>query len=169
MNILKKVFQAITLTVMVTILTPAQTQDELYQEYMELNQSLQQIQQQALSDKDIRAMNEKFSNKVETAMLKENPELEPEIIKRNELIEQFEKESENASPEKLEEIKSEYDNVAQKLQPVQEEIMQKEEFQAEVQKIEGAVIDKMEEINPETPKMLERMNELVAQLQGQSQ
>jgi hypothetical protein len=160
-----KALNVIAVSLIATFLTPAQSQEELYQEFMQLNQQLQQIQQQALSDKDIEAMNLDFSDRLEAAMIEEEPEIKSTINKRNQLIEKFEKERDNASQEQLEEIRNEFEEVTQKLQPMQELILQKEEFQSDIHKIENAVMDKMEEINPETPQMLARMNELGLKLQ----
>lgn len=167
MTILKYLLNITVIVAFGAVLTSAQSQEEMFEEYNQLNQQLQQIQQQALADKEIASLSEQFSTKLEAAMIKENPEIESAISRRNELVEKFDKSVNSATDEELESIRNEYTEVNQKIQPVQEQMMQKEEFQAEVQNIEQAMVNKMEEINPETPQLMKRLNELVAELQAQ--
>lgn len=165
MNYPAKAFGLFIITILFANPVQAQTDEELYNQYMEINVQLQQIQQQALADKEIESMNRQFSEKIESVIIKENPELETSIEKRNELIDKFEASRETASQEKLDELKTEFDLVAQELQAAQQDVIQREEFRNELKEIEDAVINKMEEINPETPALFAKMNELGGKLQ----
>lgn len=167
MTIVKYLLNITVIITLGAVLTQAQSQEELFEEYNQLNQQLQQIQQQALADEEIASMSEELSNKIEAAMIKENPDLESDISRRNELVEEFDKSINSASEEELESIRNEYAEINQKIQPVQQQMIEKEEFLAQVQSIEQAMVDKMEEINPETPQLMKRLNELVAKLQSQ--
>lgn len=165
MNYHAKAFCLIIITILFAISVQAQTEEDLYEEYMQINVQLQQIQQQALADKKIESMNRQFSEKLESVIIKENPELETSIKKRNELIDKFEASRETASQEKLDELKTEFEMVAQELQTAQQNVIQRDEFKKELKDIEDAVINKMEEINPETPALFAKMNELGGKLQ----
>lgn len=165
MNYYAKAFGLIIITILFAISVQAQTDEELYDQYMQINVQLQQIQQQALADKEIESMNRQFSEKIESVIIKENPELETSIEKRNELIDKFEASRETASQEKLDQLKAEFDLVAQELQTAQQDVIQRDEFKKELKEIEDAVINKMEEINPETPALFAKMNELGGKLQ----
>lgn len=173
----KRVFGIVTLILFVTVSVFAQSQQQpqsegqqLYQEYIQINQQVQQIQQQAMADEDIQNMTQEFSDKLEAAIVEENPELQSAVDKKNELIDQFEKAQQAGDQEQLQQISQDYEAVNQELQPAQQQIMQQEEFRTEAQEIETAVMAKMEEINPETPQLLAKMNELrtkLQQMQGQ--
>ena len=64
MNYIKIAFNLVTITLLMTISISAQTQQEVYQEYLQVSQQLQQIQQQALATEEIKTMSDKFTDKI---------------------------------------------------------------------------------------------------------
>lgn len=148
----------------------SQTAEEIYQEYLQISQQLQQIQQEAFADKDIENMSKDFSEKLESAIVQDNKDLEPVIEKRKQLIDEFNQIQDTASEVQLKEIQTEFRELSLKLQPAQEKALQKKDIMSDAEELEKAVFEKMEEINPEISLLLQRMNVLenqLQQLQGQ--
>ncbi len=148
--------------------TQAQQQEEefqqLYEEYLEINQRLQELQQQALQDEEVAEHYETYSEFLDEK-LKETDERAAELVeKRQDTIELIETAQEAGDFERMQELQQGYQQLNQELQPFMQEVMADPEVQQEREEFEEVLIDKMEDIDPETMPLLNRMNELSNQL-----
>ena len=144
-----------------------ETPENLFQQYMMVYQQVQQIQQQALSDENITSMTDAFTTKVEAEMIKKNPDMQPLLDKKNELIAAYDETEKAGDKEQLEKIEAEFRPVAQQLMAAQQEILEQDEFKAEAEKIDMALQKKMEEINPQIQQLISNMNELKSQIESE--
>ncbi len=146
----------------------AQTQDEefqqLYQEYMELNQRLQQIQQQALQDENVAEHAEEYSAFVDEKLREIDPRAGDLVEQREETIDLIQAAQAEGDFESIQELQQGYEQISQQLQPYMQQAMADEEVQERRNEFEEILVGKMEEIDPETVPLFNRMAELSEKL-----
>jgi len=146
----------------------AQMQDEefqqLYDEYLQINQQLQQLQQQALQDENIAGYAERYSAFVDEKLKEIDTRAEELVDQREETIDRIEAAQETGDFEGIQELQQAYEQINQELQPFMQQAMQDQEVQERQQELEEMLIAKMEEIDPETIPLLNRMSELSQEL-----
>lgn len=145
---------------------PAQ---QLYMEYQQLSQQLQQIQQQAMQTEPLATEGEQLDQKITDAMVENNPEIQTSLDKRENLISQYQTAQQAGDQAKLQQLQQEFQQVNQKIQSVQQQVMAQPELKADVEAYQEKVMTKMEEINPEVPQMLTRMETIGQQLSQMQQ
>lgn len=133
---------------------------QLYQEYMQINQRLQELQQRALMDEAVAEKAEEYSDFVDAKLRELDPRAAELVQKREETIDKMQIAQEEGDFESIQELQYEYQEISQELQPYLQRAMQDEEVQRRQQEIEEVLIAKMEEIDPETIPLLNRMMEL---------
>lgn len=142
----------------------AQTQDEefqqLYQEYMEINQRLQQIQQQALQNENVADHAEEYSSFVDEKLRNIDARAGELVDKREEKIDLIQAAQADGDFEIIQELQQEYEQISQELQPYMQQAMADEEVQERRNDFEEVLVAKMEEIDPETVPLFNRMAEL---------
>jgi chromosome condensin MukBEF ATPase and DNA-binding subunit MukB len=139
---------------------------KLYEEYMEINQRLQMIQQQALNDEIFLKRSQDFAGKVEAEMIKKDPTVQNKLEQRDSVIEEYQQAETEGSQEKIMAVQQKYQAIMQELQAHQNEAMQNEELLKEGEELEAALIQKMEEIDPEVPQLLAKLNQIGTELRS---
>ncbi len=161
-----------TLFFLVAITLQAQqtgeTENDLYQEYMTLNQQLQTTQSAALEDPEIAKLSDEFYSLLDDKMCEIDPAAEDLIQQREEIVEDYENAQENNDQEKLQKLQQDYQKVNSEIENVQQQALQDEKIQQKQQKMETSVIEKMIEIEPKTEERIDRLQEVQRQLQEQS-
>ncbi len=146
----------------------AQTQEEefqqLYEEYLEINQRLQQLQQQALQDDDVAEHAEEYSSFVDEKLREIDSRAEELVNQREDTIDEIEAAQAEGDFEILQELQQAYEQITQELQPFMQQAMDDEEVQEMRSEFEVVLIAKMEEIDPETVPLFNRMAELTEKL-----
>jgi len=137
---------------------------QLYEEYLEINQQLQQIQQQALQNEEVAAHYEAYSEFLDGKIKDIDPGAEELIDRRDQAINAIESAQAEGDIESAQQIQQEYEQVNQQLQPYMQEAMQDPEVQEQREQFEDALISEMENIDPESMPLLNRMEELSRQL-----
>lgn len=171
--LIKNRFLYVTIIVMVfatTIYSQKQQQmdegQQIYMQYSLLNQQLQELQQQALSDDKIAEQGQALNDKINSIVISNHPDAEQLMSQRNQIIEDFQKAQETENQEKQVELQGQYQEVNQKIELYQNEVVQQPEIQAEVMKFEQVVMNKMEELNPDVEEMINRLQDLRTKLEA---
>lgn len=138
---------------------------ELYEEYGILSQELRTTQQLAMQDSELVLQSEEFSTFIDNKLKEKSAEVAELVDKRNELIEGIEKARGENDQESEQELHPLYQSVNQQLQPHLQEIFSDEEVQERQQSLEGMLMEKMSEIDPEVNEKMERLEEISAELQ----
>ena len=174
MNLFKNIFSALIVILFFssTVLAQMQPQNQmqqLFQEYQQLNRSLQQIQYQALQDTLLADKSDKLSTKIEEEIIKNNPDLKGKIDRRNEIINQFQNVQEGGNQANVQSLQQEFQTLTQELTPYQQKAMQNEELRDMSIELENEMLEKMKEINPQTPEIISRIEEIGRQVQALQQ
>lgn len=148
---------------------PQNEAQQLYMEYNQLNQQLQQLQQQAMADEQIAQQGEALDEKITDAMVEKNPKIQETLDKRDELINNYQAAQQSGDQEKIQQLNQEFQAVSQKIQTEQQQVMSNPELKSDVEAFQETVMNKMEEINPEVPQLMNRMQEIRAQLSAMEQ
>lgn len=139
---------------------------QLYMQYSILNQQLQELQQQALSDDKIAEQGQALNDKINSIVISNHPDAEQLMSQRNQIIEDFQKAQETENQEKQMELQGQYQQVNQKIELYQNEVVQQPEIQSEVMNFELVVMNKMKELNPDVETMINRLQNLRSQLEA---
>lgn len=139
---------------------------QLYLQYSLLNQQLQELQQQALSDDKIAEQGQALNDRINSIVISNHPDAEQLMSQRNQIIEDFQKAQETENQEKQMELQGQYQEVNQKIELYQNEVVQQPEIQAEVMNFEQVVMNKMEELNPDVEEMINRLQDLRTKLEA---
>ena len=135
----------------------------LMMEAQELQQRLQPLEQEAMQDPELAAMLEDVQERVETAMRDEDPELFEEMVR---LEEAFVAAQEAGDEERAQEVGMEAQGVYAQLQSLQQAVMDRPEIREPIEAFEEAHRERMLEIDPEAEELLDRMREIMAELEG---
>ncbi len=140
----------------------AQEEDvqQLYQEFMEINMRLQQVQEEAMEDENVAVEAESYSNLISKKIKEIDTEAGAMVDRREEMITKFDEAQGNGDVETMQNLEKEYTELNTKLQPFLQRVMEDEEVVARKDKFEAILIAKMGEIEPETDKLFARINEL---------
>jgi hypothetical protein len=142
---------------------------ELFAEYVQINQRLQTVQQKALQDEELSERSVAFVQRVELEMVKNDPSVRTMLDKRNRIVQDFETAQENGDSEEMESLQQEFILLSQQIQSHQTAALQNEELFQEGKQLETLVIEKMEEIDPEVPNLLSRVETIGKELQNYQQ
>ncbi|RJP58457.1 MAG: hypothetical protein QY331_01225 [Melioribacteraceae bacterium] len=132
----------------------------LFQEYNQLNQQIQQLQQQAMNDENIAQKGEALDKEITDAMVKNNPEIKKSLDKRDNIISQYQAAEQSGDQQKMQSLGQEFQSVSQIIQTEQQKVIQQPEIGSHLQEFETLVMQKMEAINPETPQLLSKLEQL---------
>ncbi len=130
---------------------------ELYNESMQLNQQLQAIQQQAYEDPEISFQAEEFNNMIEELIYQADPEAEELLRKQESLEEEFYAAQSEQNSEKIAELQQEYRELDEELNPIRQKVFQREDVIQMQNELETQVLSKMQEIEPDTMNLIERL------------
>lgn len=135
----------------------------LMTEAQELQQRLAPIQEEAMQDEELSTQLEELRNRIESAMRDEAPGL-------FEQMEEFESEfmaaQEAGDQERAQEIGMEAQGVEMELQSAQQTVLARPEIDQAIQDFETAQRERMLEIDPEAGELMDRMDEIRAEMEG---
>jgi uncharacterized coiled-coil DUF342 family protein len=135
-------------------------------QYSLLNQQLQELQQQALSDNKIAEQGQALNDKINSIVKSNHADAEQLMSQRDQIIDDFQKAKDAGNQEKQMELQGEYKEVNQKIELYQNEVVQQPEIQSEVMNFEQVVLNKMKELNPDVETMINRLQNLRSQLEA---
>lgn len=142
------------LLILSTGLLFAQTQGEefqkLYSEYMEIEQRLQLIQQQAFEDGDVANHAEEYSSYMDKKLRDMDTRAGELIDQREQTIDLIQAAQQEGDFETLQGLQEGYQQINQELTPYLQQAMADPEVQEKRVEFEEVLIGKMEEIDPET-------------------
>jgi hypothetical protein len=134
----------------------------LMSEVQELQQRLQPIQEEAMQDQELNVQLQDLQQRVETAMRQEAPEL---LDRMDGLEEDFMAAQADGDQERVQEIAMEAQGVEMEIQAVQSQVLEQPELQESLDAFQAAQRERMNEIDPEAGAMLDRLEEIYAELQ----
>ncbi|MFO7444864.1 MAG: hypothetical protein R6W90_00790 [Ignavibacteriaceae bacterium] len=140
---------------------------EIYQEYSEISQRLQAIQQQAISDIEVAGKTQEFTDKLESEMVKQDSSARSKMDRRNSIVDEFQQAEQEGNSDKMTKLQEEFQSLNNELQPLQQRALENNDLKEEGMALEEAVFNKMKDIDPEVPQLFARLQTLGAQLQGQ--
>lgn len=157
--------------VFATVTFPQGNQDttknlqQVYMEYQQISQRLQSIQQQAMADSEIAEKSKKFSDKLDSAMVKENPSDKEKLEKRNEIINNFQEAQQSGDKEKMMKYQQDYKSISQELMVHQQKVMENVKLRKEGKELNNVLVQKMTKIDPEVPNLIGKLELLGKKLQ----
>ncbi len=132
-------------------------------EVQELQQRLGPIQDEAMQDPELSQSLTELQDRVETAMRDEDPELFAEM---DQFEEEFLAAQEAGDQERIQEIGMEAQGVEMELQTLQQSVLEREDIRTSIDDFEAAQRERMIEIDPEAGEIMDRIDEILAELQG---
>ncbi len=167
-----RLFYVIVIVMMFSTIIYSQSQQQmdegqqLYLQYSLLNQQLQELQQQALSDDKIAEQGQALNDKINSIVKSNHADAEQLMSQRDQIIDDFQKAKDAGNQEKQMELQGEYKEVNQKIELYQNEVVQQPEIQSEVMNFEQVVLNKMKELNPDVETMINRLQNLRSELEA---
>ncbi|MCZ7602971.1 MAG: hypothetical protein M5R37_08885 [Melioribacteraceae bacterium] len=80
--------------------------------------------------------------------------------KRDNIISQYQAAEQSGDQQKMQSLGQEFQSVSQIIQTEQQKVIQQPEIGSHLQEFETLVMQKMEAINPETPQLLSKLEQL---------
>jgi len=151
---------------------PQETQQkltELYMKYNQLNQQLKQTQQQAMQDTKIAEKGEALDSRIKELMVKNNPSIKKTLDKREEIIASYKEAQQSGDQEAQQQLDQDFKNISQAIQVEQKKVMQQPEIQKDMNEFQTMLMEKMKEINPKTPELIDQTRQVQAQLMSLQQ
>lgn len=134
------------------------------EEYNLISQRLNIVQQQALADDEIVKKSDAFTKKLESEMIKKNPGVREKLEHRNSIISDYDNARKMNDEKKMLDLEEEFKTLSGEILIHQMEAMQNLELRDEGDKLEAAVLGKMQELDPEVPQLIARLESLEKQL-----
>jgi hypothetical protein len=139
---------------------------KLYTEYMEIEQRLEYIQQQAFEDEEVAKYAEEYSSFMDKKLRELDPRAGELIDEREETIDKMQTAQQEGDFETLQGLQQGYQDLSQQLTPFLQQAMEDPEIQEKRFEFEEILVGKMEEIDPETMSLLQKMQELTQKLES---
>lgn len=142
----------------------------LQQQFAQISERLQAIQSKALETEEVQEKRGEFDQALNTAIIAVNPSAEPLVEQRTEVLaalldhEDIRKPAEQRSPEFNQQVEV-FRQLDQQLQPMQQQAASQPEVVEAQQEYETVLIEKMEEIDSDTPNLLASHNQIMQQFQ----
>lgn len=144
---------------------PAQEMDpetmELMMEAQELQQRLVAIQDEAMQDEELAGQLDEIRDRVEVAMREEAPEL---LDRMDQFETDFMAAQEAGDQEAIQRIGMEAQETEMELQAIQQEVLTRPEISDSIESFEVAQRERMIEIDPEAGEILDRLEEIRAEM-----
>ncbi len=136
----------------------------LMTEAQELQQRLAPVEQEAMQDEALSSQLEQIQDQVETAMRDESPEL----FERMEQLEaEFMAAQEAGDDQRAQEIGMEAQGIEAELQALQQDVLERPDIRGPIDEFEEARRTKMIEIDSEAGEIMDRLEEIFAEMQEQ--
>jgi hypothetical protein len=135
----------------------------LMTEAQEIQQRLAPIQEEAMQDEELSNQLEALRDRIETAMREEAPEL---FERMDEFEDEFMAAQEAGDQERAQEIGMEAQGVEMELQSIQQTVLARPEIDQAIEDFESAQRERMLEIDEEAAELMDRMDEIQAEMEG---
>lgn len=137
---------------------------EMIAELQEVQAALQPIHQQAIQDPEVQALQQSLSADIRDKMTELAPSTPDRMARLQALMQQGQAAQAEQDQAALAEIATEARAIEQELQATQVEALQSPEIAPRVAAFEAELLEKMQEIDPQTDALIERAEELDAEL-----
>lgn len=134
---------------------------EQVMEIQEIQNQLQPAQQEALQDEELASRLEALQERIEAAMREQNPQA---VERMNTLRDEMAAAQEAGDQERLQALMTEAQGIQEEVQALQASVLERPEIREQVEEFEAAYRERMIEIDPEAEPLLDRMDELIANL-----
>jgi Skp family chaperone for outer membrane proteins len=135
----------------------------LMQEAQEIQQELAPIQNEAMQDEALARQLADLQERIETAMRAESPEL---FTQMEALEAEFMAAQEAGDQELAQETAMKAQGVQMELQALHRSVLERPEIQGPIDSFEEAQRERMIAIDPEAGALMDRLDEIIAELQG---
>lgn len=140
---------------------------QVYQEYREISQRLQELQLAALSDLEIAKQAEEFSKNLERAMIEEDSSIIEKLNRKDDIVDQYENTEKQGNETEMLKLQQEFNHITQDLLVHQRNVLEKNnEIKEEGENLEKALFEKMKQLDPEVPVLISRLESLGNQIRG---
>lgn len=139
---------------------------ELEQEFQAISSKLSRLEMQAMENDEVATAKHRFQEKVEKAVLKEDPDLEDDLRKRGKYAEYIEAAQEGGElPDGVDinELYTKYNAIHQKVMPVEQKAMQRDDLQTAYQNYRQTLFQQMSSLDDNVMDHLERQQEIRAE------
>lgn len=136
----------------------------LMTEAQELQQRLAPVEQEAMQDEALSSQLEQIQDQIEAAMRDENPELFEQM---EQLEAEFMAAQEAGDDQRAQEIGMEAQGIEAELQAVQQDVLERPDIRGPIDEFEEARRTKMIEIDSEAGEIMDRLEEIFAEMQEQ--
>lgn len=145
---------------------PADSLQQLFTEFQSLQQRVSQVQQQTLEQNpELEARRQEIQEMVNERVMEQNPELAEKMGRLEELQGEAQAAQQAADTARLQQIVQEGRAIQQEFASAQEMAAQSPELQPEIEAFQERIRNEMAEVDPEIPRVLDRMEELATTLQ----
>lgn len=173
MNNKPKLIPNIFVLLLLTISIIAQTSQlkkpsKLQIEYLEVVKKLDSIQKIAQQDPQLMKEGEELKADMTEVMIKNDPSVENLIAERNQVEMQFAEAEKQNDRNKMVQLQETYKKLTDRIVEHQNKVLEDPSFNERAKTINEKVLKKMEEIDPSTPQLIEKLKELKAKLNGQN-
>ena len=148
---------------------PSQDMDgrnALMTEFQTIQQQLGQLQQQALTDAKLQENYATLQGHIEDAMLAADPNYAEKENRLEALRQEMAVAQQSGDQEAMQKVSEEGMALQGQLQQLQSNVVQDEKIAGEMEEFRLGVDAKMKVLDPEAPKLIERVNEIATILQG---
>lgn len=147
--------------------TPPDTIQELIKEYQELQQRVDSLEVKALEqNEDLQDQREELVVAIDDAISTQFPDLDDKVERLEEIQAEYVAAQEAGDTERLQALMAEAQQIQQQLQAAQAAVLEREEIAEMMESFQKDLRKEMTEIDPDTPKMLARMEEIARIIQG---
>jgi len=144
---------------------PAQEIQAKQTELARLGEEISTIEKQAQQNETVQQTMEQFRDTVAQAIVQEAPELEPQIKRQSELVDELTAEgAEETELAKREQKLAEYKELRQKIEPIERQVQNAEAVQQARDTYYGTLIAAMRKINPRADELIEQHKQLTNEL-----
>lgn len=138
-------------------------------EYVEVATKINNIEQQALDDKQVADARDKFETRLDRRMLEMNPDLEAMLKERqkySKYIDKVQAGRELPSDVDVNEVYANYNAIQQEIIPVRQQAIEHQEVRTAYNQYQEKLVSKMQEIDSGVTDYIRKQNELIAEYQN---
>lgn len=137
-------------------------------EYLEVVKKLDSLQKIAQQDPQLKKEGEELKADMTEEMIKNDPSVEKLIAERNKIERQFGEAEKQNDRNKMVQLQKTYRELTDQIVEHQNEVLMQSPFLERAKAINENVLKKMEEIDPNTPQLIEKLKDLKAKLNYQN-
>jgi chromosome segregation ATPase len=138
---------------------------KVYQEYMQINMRLQQVQDQAMNDETVAAEADDYSALIDEKVKDAAPDGAELLKRRDDTISKYQQAQMTGNTDEMNRLEEEYTSINTELQPLLDKALNDEDVVEKRDHFEKVLIAKMEEIDPETQVLIDRITMLAQKLE----